>query len=279
MPAHSVGWAPGAPREAPGRPPWQVAAVWRHSGVASCAAERVPPRPPQGRPDSLGWRPAALGGHAAPCPPCGVERYAAHAGRNRPCPKGHPLTKAQGGADRQAALLPVPSCHGVLTLPHALTALVVAHKRPLLPRRWRAPSPPLLQCGRQTLGGQCGGLHVLPTWAPPLGAQGHGPWLVPGGALAAEGPRGLPTPARCLLPVPAVSTVCRGKGLDALHAHPLPETWGYSEATASLAPPQGVRRFTAQLSAKAWLVYAQRSLAGPEPVRAALRRSLRPGRG
>jgi hypothetical protein len=40
----------------------------------------------------------------------------------------------------------------------------------------------------------------------------------------------------------------------------------FSEETAPLAAPQGFRRFTDQRYAKAWIVYAKRSLAGPEHV-------------
>jgi hypothetical protein len=63
-----------------------------------------------------------------------------------------------------------------------------------------------------------------------------------------------------------LSTVVRGKCLDALPASPLTDTLVFSEETAPLATLQGLRRFTAQLYAKAWIVYAKRSLAGPEHV-------------
>jgi hypothetical protein len=33
--------APGAPREDPGRPPWEVADVLRHYGASYCTAYRV----------------------------------------------------------------------------------------------------------------------------------------------------------------------------------------------------------------------------------------------
>jgi hypothetical protein len=163
-------------------------------------------------------RTAVLGGHAAPCPPCGFERYASTSCRNRHCPKCQTLTTAQWSADRQAEFRPVPYCHCVFTLPHERKALVLANKRPRLTLLLRAASQTLLQCGRQHLGGQLGGLQVLHTWAQTLGAHCHVHCLVPGGARAEDGTRWIPTPPRFLFPVHALRTVFRGKCLDALHA-------------------------------------------------------------
>jgi hypothetical protein len=76
-------------------------------------------------------RTAQLGGHAAHCPSCGVERYAYNSCRHRHCPKCQTFPKGQWVAARKAALQPVPSFHLVLTVPHALHPLILAHKRPL----------------------------------------------------------------------------------------------------------------------------------------------------
>lgn len=189
MPAHTAGCSPEAPREDPGRPPWEVADVLRHYGESYCAAYRVPPSHHKVMHDILVCRTAALGGHAEQCPQCGFERYAYNSCRNRHCPKCQTLTKAQWVADRQAELLPVPYFHCVFTLPHELNALVLANKRPLLTLLLRAASQTLLQFGRQNLGGQLGGIQVLHTWDQTLGAHFHVHCLVPGGALADNGTR------------------------------------------------------------------------------------------
>ena len=160
-------------------------------------------------------RTAQLGGHTAQCPHGGFERYAANACRNRHCPTCQTLTKAQGVADRQAALLPVPSFHCVLTLPHALNPLVLGHTRPLLALRCNAVSPTRLQCGHHNLGGQIGGTMVLHPWDQTLGAPVHRHCLIPSGALAHDGTQWLPTHPRFLFPVQALRTVFRGQCLDA----------------------------------------------------------------
>jgi putative transposase/transposase-like zinc-binding protein len=266
MPAHTAGCSPEAPREDPGRPPWEVADVLRHYGDSYCAAYRVPPSHHKVMHDILVCRTAALGGHAEQCPQCGFERYAYNSCRNRHCPKCQTLTKAQWVADRQADLLPVPYFHCVCTLPHELNALVLANKRPLLTLLLRAASQTLLQFGRQNLGGQLGGIQVLHTWDQTLGAHFHVHCLVPGGALADNGTRWIPTHPRFLFPVHALSPVFRGKFLEALHSSTTMGTLVFPGETEPLATPEGFRRFIDQLYAKAWIVYAKQSMAGPGHV-------------
>ncbi len=183
------------------------------------------------------------------------------------------MTKAPWVADRQAERLPVPYFHGVLTLPPALHALVLVHQRPLLTLLVRAASQTLLQCGRQNLGGQLGGIHVVQTWEQTRGAHGHRHGLVPGGALAENGTRWLPTHPRFFCPVHALSTVCRGKCLEALHSSTTMGPVVLPEETETLTPPEGFRRCIDQRSPKAWIVYATQAMAGPGPVRDSLSRS------
>jgi hypothetical protein len=87
----------------PSAPPWEVAAIFRLSGETSRRHHAVPPVPQQVRRDIEVCRTAPLGGHAAPCPTCGFERYAYHACRHRHCPTCQTLTKVQGVEDRKAA--------------------------------------------------------------------------------------------------------------------------------------------------------------------------------
>ena len=202
MLAHTTGCPPVAQREDPGRPPWEVADVLRHYGATSRATHHVPPSHPKVMHAIMVCRTAALGGHAEQGPQCGFARYASHACRNRHCPTCQTLTKAQWVADRQAERLPVPYFHGVLTLPHALNALVLVNKRPLLTLLLQATSQTLLQCGRQNLGGQRGGIHILPTWDQTLGA--HCPRALSGarGSTGGEWDTLGPHPSALLLPRP-----------------------------------------------------------------------------
>jgi hypothetical protein len=169
-------------------------------------------------------RTAHLGGQAEQGGQCGFERSAYNSCRHRPCPKCQTLPKAKWLEDRHAALLPVPSFHCVFTLPHALNPLVLTNKRALLTLRWRATSQPLLPFGHHNLGGQLGGLLLLPTWDQTRNAHCHVHALVPGGALADQGTRWVPTQAHFLVPVHALGPVFRAKVLEALrHSR---ETWG-----------------------------------------------------
>jgi hypothetical protein len=70
-----------------------------------------------------------------------------------------------------------------------------------------------------------------------------------------------------------LSTVFRGKCLDALHSSTTMGTWVLPEETETLATPQGCRRFIDQLSTQGWIVYAKPAMAGPGPVLAYLSRS------
>ena len=183
------------------------------------------------------------------------------------------MTKAQWVAARQAELLPVPYFHCVFTLPHELNALVLVNKRPLLTLLLQATSQTLLQFGRQNLGGHLGGIHILHTWEQTLGAHFHVHCLVPGGALGEHGTRWVPTHPRFLFPVHALSTVFRGKLLDALLSRTPMGPLVVPEETETLATPEGFRRFIDQLYTKAWIVYAKQSMGGPGPVLDYLSRS------
>jgi len=86
------------------------------------------------------------------------------------------------------------------------------------------------------------------------------------GALAANEVRWSEADPRCLFPVRALSTVCRGKCCEALArlwptgAFPCPEEPTTGGSPADFAP------LRAQLYTKEWVVYAKPSFASPEHV-------------
>jgi hypothetical protein len=195
---------PAAPAHAEPTPPcWEVADIVRLYGDSYRQTHPVSPGQQRVLEAIAACRTAQLGGHVEQCPQCGFERYAYHSCRNRHCPKCQSFTKAQWVADRQADLLPVPYFHTVFTLPHALNALVLGNKRQLLGLLFTAASQTLLQFGRHNLGGQLGGIMVLHTWDQLLNAHFHVHCLVPGGALADDGTRWVPTHPAFLFPVKA----------------------------------------------------------------------------
>jgi hypothetical protein len=255
---------PAVGRAQDAAPPWEVADILRLYGQTYGATHPVPPPHQKVMHDLMVCRTAQLGGHAEQCGQCGFERYAYNSCRNRHCPKCQTLTKAKWLEDRQAELLPVPYFHCVFTLPHDLNPLVLANKRALLTLLLRATSQTLLQFGHHNLGGQLGGLLLLHTWDQTLNAHFHVHALVPGGALADQGTRWVPTQAQFLFPVHALGTVFRAKVLEALrHSR---ETLVFAGQTAPLETAQGLQRFINQLYDKAWVVYAKRPMAGPQQV-------------
>jgi hypothetical protein len=255
---------PTAGRAQDGGPKWEVADILRLYGQTYGATHPVPPPHYKVMHDIMVCRTAELGGHAEQCGQCGFERYAYNSCRNRHWPKCQTLTKEKWLADRTADLLEVPYFHCVFTLPHDLNPLVLTNKRPLLTLLLQATSQTLLQFGHHNLGGQLGGLLLLHTWDQTLNAHFHVHALVPGGALADQGTRWVPTQPRFLFPVQALGTVFRSKFLDVLYDSR--DTLVCAEQTAPLASAQGLRQFIDLLYNKAWIVYAKRPMAGPEQV-------------
>ena len=258
---------PGEPAgRTPGAPSWEVADIFRLYGEAYRRHHTVPPIQQHVMHDIEACRTAQLGGHAEHCPSCGFERYAYNSCRNRHCPKCQTFTRVQWVEDRKAELLPVPSFHLVLTLPHTLNPLILTHKRPLLTLLFNAASQTLVQFGQRNLGGQIGCTMVLHTWDQTLGAHFHVHCLMAAGALAANGGRWIEADPRFLFPVRALSTVFRGKFCEALarlwttDALPCPEEPTSGGRPADFAP------LRAQLYAKEWVVYAKPPFAGPEHV-------------
>jgi hypothetical protein len=257
---------PGVPEvRQPSTPPWEVADIFRLYGETYRRAHPVPPAHQKVMRDLETCRTAQLGGHAEHCPTCGFERYAYNSCRNRHCPKCQTFTKVQWVEDRKAELLPVPYFHLVLTVPHALNPLILAHKRPLLTLLFNAASQTLVQFGHRTLGGQIGCTMVRHTWDQTLGAHFHVHCIMAAGALAADGTRWIEADPRFLFPVRALSTVFRGKFCAAL-AQGGPTATPRVEGPPGLGTPEDFEQLRAQLYTKDWVVYAQAPLAGPAHV-------------
>ena len=257
----------------PVQPRWEVADIVRLSGAASLQTHPVSPAQQKVLEAIAACRTAQLGGHTEQCPQCGFERYAYHACRNRHCPKCQSFPTAQWVEARQAALLPVPYFHTVFTLPHDLNPLLLGNKRLLVPLLFAAASQTLPQFGQQNLGGQLGSIMVLHTWDQRLNAHFHVHCLVPGGALANQGTRWVPTHPRFLFPVHALATVFRAKCLEALRPLWTADTLRAPETPTDLRTPASFQHLLDQLYATAWIVYTKPPFAGPAQVVASLGRS------
>ena len=158
---------------------------------------------------------------------------------------------------RKAELLPVPYFHLVFTVPHDLTPLILAHKRPLLTLLFNAASQTLVQFGRRNLGGQIGCTMILHTWDQTLGAHFHVHCGIAAGALSSNGERWIEADPRFLFPVRALSTVFRGKFCAAL---------AQAGSTGAVPLPEGFAQLRDQLYATEWVVYAKAPFAGPAHV-------------
>ena len=106
-------------------------------------------------------RTPALGGKLQQCDQCGRQQRLFHSCRNRHCPQCQSDARDAWRQAQLAELLPVPYCHLVFTLPHALNALAQRHAR------WVYRT--LMQCAAATLTE----FAANPRW---LGAMGASPW-------------------------------------------------------------------------------------------------------
>lgn len=214
-------------------------------------------------------RTPALGGERMRCDGCGAQQWRWHSCRNRHCPQCQVRERDAWRAARLGELLDVPYCHLVFTLPHELNALAATHPR------WTYDT--LMHCVAATLGefaanerwlGGIGAFtQVLHTWTQDLRRHVHVHVLMACGALHVEagGVAVWRTPkrsSRFLFPVHALSSVFRGKFLDALQSACVAGL--LTRDPAQTSEDRG-RRVKA-LCRHGWVVYAKTPLAGPAAV-------------
>ena len=142
----------------------------------------------------------------------------------------------------------MPYYHLVFTLPHELNAFAQHRPRKLYATLFAAAAGTLLEFGRNPrwLGGEIAATLVLHTWGQTLSQHLHLHCLVAGGALDSAD-QWVRSRRGFLFPVKALSSVFRGKVLDALRKLPTPPA-------------------LAALRSTPWVVYAKRPFAGPEQV-------------
>lgn len=252
--------------EHPCRPRWEVADVFRLYGEAYRGCHPLPALQRRVMQDIECCRTAALGGHMEQCLTCGFERPAYDSCRNRHCPKCQSLAKARWLAAQRAELLPVPYFHGVFTLPHEINPLVLANLAPLVTLLFHAVSQTLLTFGRNELGGTLGFLCVLHTWDQLLRDHFHLHCLIPGGVLAADPSRWIPSPPNSLFRVELLAAVFRGKFLDGLKTLYTQGKLVFPGSLAPLATRCGFQGLADALYDKDWVVYCKPPFEGPETV-------------
>ena len=219
-------------------------------------------------------RTSELGGHVERCENCAHTRIAYNSCRNRHCPKCQ-WRAAEAWLDaRKAELLPVPYFHIVFTLPAPLRAIAYHNKAKVYGLLFTAAAETLttIAADPKHLDADIGVTAVLHTWGQNLDHHPHVHCIVPGGGIAPDGTRWMPSRRNFFLPVRVLSALFRRlflTGLAKLHADGALQFFGDSVALADEAM---FGAHLAQLAKKKWVVYAKRPFAGPEQVLAYLAR-------
>ena len=256
----------GAPvHPAPGpRPTLEVADIVRADARAFRATHRLSAQQDRVLRAIAHCRTAALGGFTAQCDTCGEQTISYRSCRNRHCPKCQTLAKQRWVESQCADLLDVDHWHLVLTLPHALNPLALSNPGLVYDLLFGAASQTLLEFGRNPrwLGGELGITVVLHTWGQNLGLHIHVHCVVTGGALSEDGQRWLPAKRSFLFPTAALSTVFRGKYLDALARAYRRGAVQCQGAARLLAHPDAFQCLLTQLRDHDWVVYAKPPFAG-----------------
>ncbi len=205
-------------------------------------------------------RTPALGIQQWRCDHCQYEQQVFCSCGDRHCPRCQGRQTQAWITAQQAQVLPCRYFHLVFTLPHELSILAHYAAKSLYSALFESVWQTLAQfaLNRKHLQGQLGGTMVLHTWGQTLSQHIHLHCLIPGGVMTSLGDwHGVKTDY--LFPVKALSTVYRGKLLQALRQRQL--TVPASET----------------LMAKPWSVYSKACLCSAEKVVEYLGRYTRKG--
>jgi hypothetical protein len=156
-----------------------------------------------------------------------------------------------------ADLLPVEYFHVIFTLPHELNEVARGQAREVYDLLFAAASGSLQELGERELGGEVGVTAVLHTWGQTLQYHIHLHCLVTGGALSADGAQFRRARAGFLFSVERLSAAYRARYCAGLRRWAARAEPGLGAQLAELAQT---------LSARAWVVYAQRPVCGAAQV-------------
>jgi hypothetical protein len=219
-------------------------------------------------------RTAALGGHVEACEDCGHWRIAYNSCRNRHCPKCQGAAARTWLAAREADLLPVGYFHVVFTLPAEVADVAFQNKATIYDLLFRAASETMLTIATDPkhLGARIGITAVLHTWGSAMTHHPHVHMIVPGGGIALDGTRWVPSRPAFLLPVRVLGKLFRRLFLIRLIALHQAGQLAFFGALAHLTERRAFLRHLAPVRKKRWAIYAKPPFAGPEAVLAYLSR-------
>ena len=259
-----------------GRPPLEVADIFRAHGTAWRAAQRGHLSLGQLKVMSAieQCRSAALGGHVLRCDGCGTDQVAYNSCRNRHCPKCQSSAAQRWLDARQADLLPVEYYHLVFTLPAPIADVGYQNKAVVYGLLFDVAAETLstIAADPKHLGARIGATLVLHTWGSAMTHHPHVHGIVPGGGLAADGASWVACRAGFFLSVRVLSRLFRRRFLEELaRAHQGGKLQFFGELVA-LADTTAFKAWLAPLRKCEWVVYAKRPFAGPQAVLAYLSR-------
>jgi hypothetical protein len=207
-------------------------------------------------------RTAGLGGHLEQCDSCGKVVLSYNGCGNRHCNQCGAYGRAKWLEKQKKLLLPVPYFQAVFTTDHALNPLFRSNPKAMYDLLFESATASLKEVAAEYLGGELGITAVLHTWGQRLEEHVHLHCLVTGGALSFDGQRWIAGRANFLLPVVKLARVYRGKlcaGVRRLLKSGKLQLVG---GAAGLEVEEVVR----EIEAKAWQVYLEPPVAGPEKV-------------
>ena len=213
-------------------------------------------------------RTAALGGQIEQCDRCGHRRICYRSCRNRHCPKCQGPARDAWLAARCGELLEDQSFHVVFTLPAAIAAIGLPHRRLLYGLLFRAAARTLREIAADPrhLGARIGFLAVLHTWGSNLGYHPHLHCVVPGGGLSPAGDRWISCRPGFFLPVRILSRRFRTVFLAELERAFRLGRLRFGGTLAPLADPAAFGRYLRPLRRSEWVVYAKPPFDGPARV-------------
>ena len=149
----------------------------------------------------LRCRTPALGGELYGCDPCQKFHYRYHSCNDRHCPQCGTTDTQQWLAHQQRLLVSATYFLFTFTVPKALRAWIYSHPKLGYDLLFAATSQALQDLAQDPnrLGGQLGMMGVLHTWSRTLIFHPHIHYLIPGGALSADGLSWIPARNNYLL--------------------------------------------------------------------------------
>jgi hypothetical protein len=224
--------------------------------------------------DLTACRTPAMGSYADQCTYCGSSFFGGYNScRNRHCPTCGGPTRARWLQRVRQAILPVPHFHLIFTLPHSLSTMILANRRPLYNLMFTAAWKTIqtLVADSKRFGGQTGAVMVLHTWDQRLGHHPHIHAVVPGGALSPDG-RWRASAPDYFLPVELLSALFREYFLHGLTQL---RDAGKLQLKDKLAPLADRRKFRGWLFVrtydKDWVVHVQPAPSGCDDPEAVLK--------